>query len=102
MQKKEIPISYKTPGTPSTFSNNYMSGNNAVFNYTLDPQCRDKDNNIEYISSIPSCDFDEDYSNLFEKKHKGSIYSRIVNQIFMIFNDLGSDGGLFVLIGKKK
>ena len=61
-----------------------------------------KDNNIEYISSIPSCDFDEDYSNLFEKKPKGSIYSRIVNQIFMIFNDLGSDGGLFVLIGKKK
>jgi hypothetical protein len=43
-----IPISYNTPGTPSTFSNNYnyMSGTNAVFNYTLDPQCRDKDDNI--------------------------------------------------------
>ena len=28
-------------------------------------------------------------------------YSRIVNQFFMIFNRLGSDGGLFIVIGKK-
>ena len=59
-------------------------------------------NNIDFISSIPSCDFDEDYKDLFTKKSKGDFYSRLVNQFFMIFNKLGSDGGLFVVIGKKK
>ena len=59
-------------------------------------------NNIEYISSIPSSDFDHNYKNIFEKKSIGSIYSRFVNQISMIFNSFGSDGGLFVVIGKKQ
>jgi SAM-dependent methyltransferase len=60
-------------------------------------------NDIEYVNSIPSCDFEfiQDYSNLFKKKSKGSFYSRIINQFSMIFNRLGSDGGLFVVIGKK-
>ena len=58
-------------------------------------------NNIDYISSIPSCDFNEDYEELFKKKSKGTLYSRIINQIFMIFSSLGSDGGLFIVIGKK-
>ena len=61
-----------------------------------------KNNNIEFISSIPSSDYDYDYKNIFEKKSSGSFFSRIINQFFMIFNSLGSDGGLFVLIGKKK
>ena len=61
-----------------------------------------EENNIDYINSIPSCDFDEDYEDLFQKKTKGSFYSRIINQIFMIFSSLGSDGGLFIVIGKKK
>ena len=60
-----------------------------------------KENNIEFISSIPSSDFDYDYKDIFEKKSEGTYYSRIVNQISMIFNQLGSDGGLFILIGKK-
>tara|TARA_B100001063_G_scaffold241007_1_gene267101 strand:- start:3886 stop:4782 length:897 start_codon:yes stop_codon:yes gene_type:complete len=60
-----------------------------------------KKNNIEFISSIPSSDFDFDYKNIFEKKPIGTFYSRIVNQFSMIFNQLGSDGGLFILIGKK-
>ena len=60
------------------------------------------ENNIEFINSIPSSDFDDEYSsNLFEKKSKGSLYSRLINQFIMIFNRLGSDGGLFVVIGKK-
>ena len=59
------------------------------------------ENNIDFVSSIPSSDFDFDYKNIFEKKSRGSLYSRIVNQFTMIFNSLGSDGGLFVLIGKK-
>ena len=61
-----------------------------------------KIHNIEFISSIPSSDFDDDYSNIFEKKSQGTFFSRFLNQFLMIFNSLGSDGGLFVLIGKKK
>ena len=61
-----------------------------------------KENNIDFISSIPSCDFDENYEDLFKKKNKGTLYSRVINQIFMIFSSLGSDGGLFIVIGKKK
>ena len=62
-----------------------------------------KDNNIEYINSIPSSDFEfsQNYDELFKKNSIGTFYSRIINQIFMIFNRLGSDGGLFVVIGKK-
>ena len=60
-------------------------------------------NDIEYINSIPSCDFElyQNYENIFEKKPKGDIHSRLFNQFSMIFNKLGSDGGLFVVIGKK-
>ena len=61
-----------------------------------------KIHNIEFISSIPSSDFDYDYENIFEKKSQGTFFSRILNQILMIFNSFGSDGGLFVLIGRKK
>ena len=60
--------------------------------------------NIDFINSIPSCDFEfiQDYDDLFEKKTVGTLYSRIINQISMIFNKFGSDGGLFIVIGKKK
>jgi len=58
-------------------------------------------NDIEFINSIPSSNFEDDDGNLFSKKSKGDLYSRITNQLSMIFNDLGSDGGLFVVIGKK-
>ena len=58
-------------------------------------------NNISFVSSIPSCDFDPAYGDIFEKKTLGSFFSRTLNQFFMIFNSLGSDGGLFVVIGKK-
>ena len=61
-----------------------------------------KKHNIDFVSSIPSSDFDYDYENIFLKKNNGSLFSRMLNQILMIFNRLGSDGGLFVVIGKKK
>ena len=63
-----------------------------------------KKNDIEFINSIPSCDFEfsQNYNDLFKKKSPGNLYSRIINQFFMIFNKLGSDGGLFIVIGKKK
>ena len=63
--------------------------------------CWFNNNNIEFISSIPSSDFDYNYQNIFEKKNPGTFFSRILNQCLMIFNSFGSDGGLFVLIGKK-
>ena len=58
-------------------------------------------NDIEFINSIPSSNFDEDEGDFFSKKSKGNLYSRISNQLSMIFNNLGSDGGLFIVIGKK-
>ena len=60
------------------------------------------DNNIEFISSIPACEFElSHFQNIFQKKSSKDYFSRLMNQIFMIFNNLGSDGGLFVMIGKK-
>lgn len=60
-----------------------------------------EENNIDFVNSIPSCDFYSD-NELFQKQSKGTFYSRIFNQFSMIFNSLGSDGGLFVVIGKKR
>jgi SAM-dependent methyltransferase len=60
-----------------------------------------KKNGIEFINSIPSSNFEDDDDNLFSKKSKGDLYSRVTNQLSMIFNNLGSDGGLFIVIGKK-
>ena len=61
------------------------------------------ENNIEFISSIPKTNFsNDDYNEIFKKKSRGSFITRLFNQIFMLFTNLGSDGGLFVLVGKKK
>ncbi len=61
------------------------------------------DNDIEFISSIPLCDTENDLKqNIFKKSSKGTILSRLFSQISMLFNNLGADGGLFVVIGKKK
>jgi len=62
-----------------------------------------KKNNIDFISSIPNSDFDDDnYIDIFMEKKTGSYVQRLFNQIFMIFGKLGSDGGLFIVIGRKK
>jgi len=60
-------------------------------------------NNIEFVNSVPSCDFNDDhFENLFKKQSVGNLYSRLMNQVSMVFTGLGSDGGLFIVIGKKK
>lgn len=61
------------------------------------------ENDIEFISSIPSCDF-KTYQNIniFKKSSKGTFLSRLFSQISMLFNSLGADGGLFIVVGKKQ
>lgn len=59
-------------------------------------------NNIEFISSIPNSDFsNSSLKNIFNRSSKGTFLSRLFSQIMMLFNNLGSDGGLFIVIGKK-
>jgi len=59
-------------------------------------------NNIEFINSIPKCDMENViYENIFVKQGKGDIVTRITSQIAMLFSPLGSEGGLFLVIGKK-
>lgn len=59
-------------------------------------------NNIEFISSIPSLEYDEyEKKGLFETQYKGTFFDRLFVQIKMIFSSYGSEGGLFVIIGKK-
>ena len=61
-----------------------------------------KSNDIEFVNSIPSSDMEPNYDlNLFKKSHKGNILLRFFSQVSMLFNNLGSDGGLFVVVGKK-
>jgi ubiquinone/menaquinone biosynthesis C-methylase UbiE len=59
-------------------------------------------NSIEFISSVPTCDISLiDYNNLFFKQSRGNIITRLISQILMTFSRSGSEGGLFLVIGKK-
>ena len=58
-------------------------------------------NNIEFINSIPCMDsINED--KIFEKIKKGDKFSRMITQFFSIFSPLANEGGLFILIGRKR
>ena len=60
-------------------------------------------NNIEFINSIPQCSLLEpEDKNIFHKKSKATFIERIFKQITMIFSKFGSEGGVFMLIGRKK
>ena len=59
-------------------------------------------NNIEFIDSIPKCSFDIGEHNFFEKSNKETYIERIFQQFFMIMGKFGSEGGLFIFVGKKK
>jgi SAM-dependent methyltransferase len=59
-------------------------------------------NNIEFINSIPSIGSNQNISYFEENdKGRGNIFSRLFCQVKMIFGRLGSEGGLFIMIGKK-
>ena len=59
-------------------------------------------NNIEFINSIPASNLFSNEINLFEKTKKNNKLINLLIQFFMIFTKIGSDGGLFIFIGKKK
>ena len=60
-----------------------------------------KKNNIKFICSIPNFSpFDQSKFEIKKKEKFNKIY-RIISQVKNIFNSFGSDGGLFIMIGKK-
>lgn len=72
--------------------------------HTLDEVLRWFDScGVEFISSIPMCDASSVvYEDMFSKKIRGSRDTRFFSQLCMIFSPLGREGGLFLVIGKKK
>ena len=68
-----------------------------------------KKTRIEFINSYPSCetfqndgsDKDEMLKKLFIKGKPANYFERILSQILMIFDRPGSEGGLFLFLGKK-
>ena len=62
------------------------------------------ENSIELFNFVPS-KFLNDYDEIdifLKKSGNGNLFERIFEQIFMNFTKLGSEGGLFLSIGKKK
>ena len=61
-----------------------------------------KKNNIEFISSIPTMDFEKNSGeNIFSKDNLTGKLFRVIIQTLMNFQDYGREGGLFIMIGKK-
>ena len=59
--------------------------------------------NIEFLGSIPDTNLDGVYTGIKKMNgNKGNLFTRIFAQICMIFNNLGSEGGLFLVLGKKR
>ena len=58
-------------------------------------------NDFEFINSIPSID-NLNANKIFKKSNKRDKFSRIMTQFFSIFSPLSNEGGLFIIIGKKK
>jgi len=63
---------------------------------------------VEFINSFPHCEITElsnqenEFKNLFILGKRGNLFERILNQFLMIFTRPGSEGGLFLFLGKKK
>ena len=58
---------------------------------------------VEFINSIPHVDGSEFAGDerLFEPKSRGHVVGRVATQLEMLFSG-GQDGGLFIMIGKKR
>ena len=61
-----------------------------------------KTNNIEFISSIPNLSLFDKSKFEIKKKSNSIFIIRVISQIKNIFNSFGSDGGLFIMVGKKR
>ena len=46
--------------------------------------------------------FNENEAKFYEKKYKTTFGERILKQFLMIFDNYGSEGGLFIMIGKRR
>ena len=61
------------------------------------------EHDLEFISSIPQCNpYEAVKEKPFIKQSKGEVSDRIFSQILMLFNHFGSEGGLFIFVGKKR
>tara|TARA_B100000029_G_scaffold479863_1_gene527320 strand:- start:893 stop:1807 length:915 start_codon:yes stop_codon:yes gene_type:complete len=67
-----------------------------------------EDCNLEFVNSFPNCEFlknfdqEELLENLFRPGRKGNFIGRTLTQLSMIFTRQGSEGGLYLFLGKKK
>jgi ubiquinone/menaquinone biosynthesis C-methylase UbiE len=59
-----------------------------------------EDNNIAFVGSIPGSSLE---FNTVSKMNgfKGSFITRVISQITMLFSNLGAEGGLCIVVGKK-
>ena len=59
-----------------------------------------KENSISYLGSIPSPTFQfETVSQM--NGYKGNYFERVCAQVSMLFSNLGGEGGLCIVIGKR-
>ena len=60
-------------------------------------------NDIEFVNSIPSCEIQlGKEADLFKKTSPSTMYERVWKQVLMIFSNLGSEGGLFIFVERKR
>ena len=60
-----------------------------------------EDNSISFLGSIPNPNFE--FKNISQMDgDKGSFINRIFAQIIMLFSNLGGEGGLCIVVGKKQ
>ena len=60
-------------------------------------------NEIEFVGSIPNANCDGKFTKILQMDgNKGFFLERLMAQINMIFSNLGSEGGLFLVLGRKK
>ena len=45
--------------------------------------------------------FNENESQFYQKQYQTTLSERIFKQFLMIFDNYGSEGGLFIMMGKK-